>query len=74
MMGNIFIKKSSTEEFKNKDLSRSLLRQSILERLEYLEEKLDNLDAMIYQVEANSTANLKVISNDVHLLYQHVKM
>ena len=74
MMGNIFIKKSSTEEFKNKDLNRSLLRQSILERLEYLEEKLDNLDAMIYQVEANSTANLKVISNDVHLLYQHVKM
>tara|TARA_R110001632_G_scaffold185402_1_gene305661 strand:- start:281 stop:505 length:225 start_codon:yes stop_codon:yes gene_type:complete len=74
MMGNIFIKKSSTEEFKNKDLNRSLLRQSILERLEYLEEKLDNLDAMIYQVEANSTANLKVISNDVHLLYQHIKM
>ena len=74
MMGNIFIKKSSTEEFKNKDLNRSLIRQSILERLEYLEEKLDNLDAMIYQVEANSTANLKVISNDVHLLYQHVKM
>ena len=72
-MGNIFIKKSSTHEFKNKDLNRSLLRQNIIERLEYLEDKIDNLDAMIYQLEANSTANLKVISNDIHLLYQKIK-
>ena len=72
-MGNIFIKKSPTEEFKNKDLSKSLLRQSIIERLEYLEDKIDNLDAMIFQVEANSTANLKVISNDIHVLYQKIK-
>ena len=72
-MGNIFIKKSPTHEFKNKDLSKSLLHQSIIERIEYLEEKLDNLDAMIFQVEANSTANLKVISNDIHLLYQKIK-
>ena len=72
-MGNIFIKKSPTHEFKNKDLNKSLLRQSIIERLEYLEEKLDNLDALVYQLEANSTANLKVISNDIHLLYQKIK-
>ena len=68
-MGNIFIKKSPTEQFKNKDL----IRESILERLEYLENKIDNLDALIYQLEANSTANLKVISNDIHLLYQKIK-
>ena len=72
-MGNIFIKKSPTHEFKNKDLNKSLLRQSIIERLEYLEDKLDNLDAMIFQVEANSTANLKVISNDIHLLFSCLK-
>ena len=72
-MGNIFIKKSPTHEFKNKDLNRSLLRQNIIERLEYLEDKIDNLDAMIYQLEANSTANLKVISNDIHVLYQKIK-
>ena len=72
-MGNIFIKKSPTHEFKNKDLNKSLLRQSIIERLEYLEDKIDNLDAMIFQVEANSTANLKVISNDIHLLYEKIK-
>jgi len=72
-MGNIFIKKSPTHEFKNKDLNKSLLRESIIERLEYLEDKIGNLDALIYQLEANSTANLKVISNDIHLLYQKIK-
>ena len=34
------------------------------------ENKVDNLDAKIWQVEANSTANLKVMSNDIHILYQ----
>tara|TARA_R110000824_G_scaffold82860_1_gene207933 strand:+ start:120 stop:341 length:222 start_codon:yes stop_codon:yes gene_type:complete len=69
-MGNIFIKKSPTYEFINQDLNRSLLIDSLIERLTQIENKVDNLDAKIWQVEANSTANLKVMSNDIHLLYQ----
>tara|TARA_R110002096_G_scaffold402913_1_gene600313 strand:+ start:939 stop:1160 length:222 start_codon:yes stop_codon:yes gene_type:complete len=72
-MGNIFIKKSPTYEFINQDLNRSLLIDSLIERLTQIENKVDNLDAKIWQVEANSTANLKVMSNDIHLLYQKGK-
>ena len=72
-MGNIFIKKSPTYEFINQDLNRSLLIDSLIERLTQIENKVDNLDAKIWQVEANSTANLKVISNDIHLLYEKIK-
>tara|TARA_R110001592_G_scaffold202974_3_gene452676 strand:+ start:374 stop:589 length:216 start_codon:yes stop_codon:yes gene_type:complete len=68
-MGNIFIKKSPTHEFINKDLNKSLLLDSLIERLTDIENKVDMLDAKIWQVEANSTANLKVMSNDIHLLY-----
>jgi hypothetical protein len=72
-MGNIFIKKSPTYEFINQDLNRSLLIDSLIERLTQIENKVDNLDAKIWQVEANSTANLKVMSNDIHVLYQKGK-
>ena len=72
-MGNMFIKKSPTHEFINKDLNRILLLDDLIERVTYLENKLDNLDAKIWKVEANSTANLKVMSNDIHLLYERFK-
>ena len=72
-MGNIFIKKSPTHEFISQDLNRSLLIDSLIERLTQIENKVDNLDAKIWQVEANSTANLKVMSNDIHILYQKSK-
>ena len=71
-MGNIFIKKSPTHEFINKDLNKSLLLDSLIERLTDIENKVDMLDAEIWQVEANSTANLKVMSNDIHLVYEKV--
>ena len=71
-MGNVF-KKSPTHEFINKDLRKSLLRNELIERITYLEDKIDNLDAKIWQVEAHSTANLKVMSNDIHLLYEKIK-
>tara|TARA_R110001592_G_scaffold32514_2_gene113798 strand:+ start:12910 stop:13134 length:225 start_codon:yes stop_codon:yes gene_type:complete len=72
-MGNMFIKKSPTHEFINKDLNRILLLDDLIERVTYLENKLDNLDAKIWKVEANSTANLKVMSNDIHLMYERFK-
>ena len=64
-MGNIFIKKSPTHEFKNKDLNRSLLRQSIIERLEYLEDKIDNLDAKLWAFESKTESNLHTINKKI---------
>ncbi len=72
-MGNIFIKKSPTHEFINKDLNKSLLLDNLFERITQMENIVDNLDAKIWQVEANNTANLKVMSNDIHLLYEKFK-
>ena len=72
-MGNVFIKKSPTHEFINEDLNRSLLLDNLIERITKIENMVDNLDAKIWQVEANSTANLKVMSNDIHILYQKNK-
>ena len=67
-MGNIFTK-SPTHECIKKDLIKSLLLDNLIERITYIENTVDNLDAKIWKVEANNTANLKVISNDVHILY-----
>lgn len=72
-MGNVFIKKSPTHEFINKDLNKSLLLDNLIERITYIENKVDNLDAKIWQVEAHSTANLKVMSKDIHTLYEKFK-
>lgn len=72
-MGNVFIKKSPTHEFINKDLNKSLLLDNLIERITFIENKVDNLDAKIWQVEAHSTANLKVMSKDIHTLYEKFK-
>ncbi len=72
-MGNIFIKKSPTHEFINKDLNRSLLLDTLIERITYIENKLDILDAKVWQVEAHNTANIKVMSSDIHALYEKIK-
>ena len=72
-MGNVFLKKSPTYEFIDHDLRKSLLLDDLIERITQLENKVDNLDAKIWQVEANSTANLKVMSNDIHMLDKKIK-
>ena len=72
-MGNVFIKKSPTHEFINQDLNKSLLQDNLIERITYLENKLDVLDAKIWQVEAHATANIKVMSKDIHTLYEKIK-
>lgn len=72
-MGNIFLTKNPTHEFNDPDLNKNLLLDDLIERLTYLEDTVNNLDAKIWQVEANSTANLKVLSADVHHLHSKIK-
>ncbi len=72
-MGNMILRKSPTHEFINKDLNKSLLLDNLIERITYIENKVDILDAKIWQVESYSTANLKVMSNDIHVLYEKIK-
>ena len=67
-MGNIF----KPEPIKNDTLYRSLIESNLIERLIYLENKLDNLDAQIWSLEAKTQANIKVISKDIHTLYEKI--
>tara|TARA_R110002126_G_scaffold291307_1_gene451613 strand:- start:794 stop:1087 length:294 start_codon:yes stop_codon:yes gene_type:complete len=71
-MGNVFIKKRKVFNNENTDLYKSLLKTNINEKLIYLEEKLDRLDDKIYVLEQHTKANLIVISNDIHLLYDRL--
>ena len=65
-MGN-FLK---AEPIKNDTLYRSLIESNIIERLIYLENKLDDLDAKVWSLEAKTQANIKVLSKDIHTLYE----
>ena len=68
-MGNIF----KAEPIKNDTLYRSLLETQLIERVDYLENKLDNLDAQIWSLESKTQANIKVMSKDIHTLYEKIK-
>ncbi len=69
-MGNVFEK---TKKINNKDLYKSLIETNLNERLMYLENKIDNLDAKIWALEGNTEANLKVMSADIHTLHLKLK-
>lgn len=68
-MGNIF----KHEPIKNDTLYRSLLETQLIERVDYLENKLDELDAKLWSLESNTQANIKVMSKDIHTLYEKIK-
>ena len=67
-MGNIF-KKDNEETELHKDLVKSNLHEKIID----LTEKIDFVDDKIHLLEQHTKANLIVISNDVHLLYEKLK-
>ena len=70
-MGNIFIRsttKSATNA--NNDLRQSLFHCNLIEKINYLENKLNNLDDKVFILEGNTQANIKVLSSDVHQLHQ----
>ena len=64
-MGNIFIKKKKVFNHESKDLYKSLLHTNLNEKLNYIEEKLENLDNDFYVFRSNTDANLKIISSDL---------
>jgi len=72
-MGNIF-EKIKKDPVKNKDLYKSLLETNINERLLYLEDKIDNIDAMLWTLDTNTTANFTVMSSDIHRLYERINI
>ena len=66
-MGNIFIKKK--KNIKNEDIYKSLLYSNLVERLVYIENKLDNLDEDFYVFRGKTDANLQVMSKDIHAMF-----
>ena len=73
-MGNIFVghKTKSANNATNSDLNKSLLHSELIEKIIYLESKIDMLDDKVYVLEGNTQANLKVLSSDVHQLHQRL--
>jgi len=72
-MGNIFVSqttKSATNA--NTDLRQSLIHCNLIEKINYLENKLDMLDDKLFVLEGNTQANIKVLSSDVHQLHQEM--
>tara|TARA_R110000823_G_scaffold218192_2_gene347502 strand:+ start:600 stop:797 length:198 start_codon:yes stop_codon:yes gene_type:complete len=64
-MGNIFEKKT--------DLYHSMLEKDFIERMEYIENKLNDLDGLLLKLEGNTQANLKVLSADIHQIHRIMK-
>jgi len=61
-MGNHLLKKSPTDLINdNKDLNKSLLQQDLIERIVYLEDKLDNLDAKLWAFESKTESHFNTI-------------
>jgi hypothetical protein len=72
-MGNIFLKattKSATNA--NNSLNRSLLHSELIEKIIYLENKVDMLDDKVFILEQHTKANLEVMSSDIHQLHQRL--
>tara|TARA_R110000764_G_scaffold219825_1_gene307989 strand:+ start:166 stop:372 length:207 start_codon:yes stop_codon:yes gene_type:complete len=62
-MGNYLLKKSPTDLINdNKDLNKSLLQQDLIERINYLEDKIDNLDAKLWAFESKTESNFHSIN------------
>ena len=66
-MGNIFLKSKTNHKIIN-DLHQSLIITNLEERVRYLEDKLDNLDNDFYTFRGKTNANIKVMSQDIHIL------
>ena len=55
-------------------LSRTLLHDDLHEKINYLIDKVEFLDDKIYVLEANTQANIKVLSADIHYLDKHLNL
>jgi hypothetical protein len=71
IMGNL-INKIKKNKANANPLSKSLLHQDLIEKMIYLENKLDFLDDKLFVMEAHTQANIKILSSDVHQLHQRM--
>ena len=58
-MGNYLLKQKV--KINNEDLNKSLIESSLVERIVYLEEKIDNLDAKVWSFESKTESNFNTI-------------
>ena len=71
-MGNFLTAKTKWATNANNKLNRSLLSEDLIEKMIYLENKLDMLDDKLFVMEQHTQANLKILSSDVHHLHQRL--
>ena len=71
-MGNVFLQSKTKSATNANPLRQSLLHCDLIEKILYLENKLDFLDNKLFVLEGNTQANIKVISSDVHQLHQRL--
>lgn len=67
-MGNMFNRKDN----ETTELYKDLVKTNLHERITDLTEKVDFVDDKIHILEQHTKANLIVISNDIHLLYEKI--
>tara|TARA_R110000744_G_scaffold320313_4_gene426481 strand:- start:1371 stop:1580 length:210 start_codon:yes stop_codon:yes gene_type:complete len=58
-MGNYLLK--DKVKINNDDLNRSLIESDLIQRIVYLEDKIDNLDAKIWSFESKCESNFNTI-------------
>ena len=67
-MGNHLLRKSPTDLINdNKDLNKSLLQQDLIERIVYLEDKIDNLDAKLWAFESKTESHFHTINKKIKI-------
>ena len=72
-MGNVFVgHKTKSANATNSDLNKSLLSENLIEKINYLENKLDNLDNDFYVYREITNAKIKIMSADIHDLHQRL--
>jgi len=58
-MGNYLLKEKV--KINNDDLNRSLIESDLIQRIVYLEDKIDNLDAKIWSFESKCESNFNSV-------------
>tara|TARA_R110001592_G_scaffold198879_1_gene447280 strand:- start:2836 stop:3045 length:210 start_codon:yes stop_codon:yes gene_type:complete len=58
-MGNYLLKDKI--KINNNDLDKSLIQTDLIERIVYLEDKIDNLDAKIWSFESKTESNFNSV-------------
>jgi len=63
-MGSFFRKPIKID---NDDLTKSLIEKNLNERIIYLEDKIDNLDAKVWSFESKTESNFNTIYNKLKM-------